>query len=677
MTYPIETRVVIDGVEAFSRGEDLADGHPIVLDGIQFPWGRQTNVDQPDVGTIQCQIRQQLNAPGSGDVSMLDIIHTGSTLEVWAKATIPAANGEAMTETGFPITGALDPNRWMHASGSSVSAVDVTTRKGRRSAWVTSTESSWTSGLVFPPAQFQPVGTNPDSWDLIPRLLPDGDPWPVEVTAWVPPGAAAKVIAYAYAAPNKTPAPVACTVVNELGQPVTIPAVGDWRTVSGFVSLPAGFDVDGAWIAPGILLDPMPSQTSIQDMPGEVDDQPAFSFDDYTRAGIFEVSLITQGPTVRDVLVWSGEVTSAVGKAVGPWAIQLDVTASDAGAELSNATISDSAWVKQSLSARVDRIETLAAKSVVVDPSLGDFQLTYRDDINAQAVLPLLQDLAQSVGGVMWVATHATSGPYLWMEDPQSRVPLRRFSIDAVTNTVTIGGNSRDVSIISASDMLLDPVQWTQDVQQVTTSVDVTWQQQSVDSDGTPVADAQTVTVTDDAAKVIYGLRKMSVDTELTTEADATELANRLLSQARNTGWVVDGLTIDSQLIQQDLDELDYSTRLTALMDLLDGTRRLGRGMILIDLPAWTPSGTSASVYLEGGQYSLNHGTWTLQLLASPATSGGQAMSATFDDFADVEVTVADFGTIRITDAYGVAGPGVGVLAGFGGGMFGADPFGA
>ena len=673
MVYPIQTRIVVDGRQAASTGPELASGEAVVLDGLSFRWGRQTSVDQPDVGTCSFSLRQQLNVPGMTAPRMLDLIHVGSSVEVWATATVPASNAEVMQATGFAGTGALDPNRWACPSGT-VPTVSVTSLHGRRGAWATSTAGSWPTTIIFPPGQFQAPGTAPDAWDLIPQL-PSGEAWPITVDLWLPPGTSAQLVGYAYTTPYKSETPTVCPVVAD-SQPVVVDGTGDWQTLTGFVSLPVNFPNRGAWIAPGVYLNPMPSTVTVGSMSGTIAEQ-TLSFADYNQAGISLVSLSQQGPSVRDNLVWAGEVTGAVGRPVGAYAMQVDVSASDVGAVLSNTTVSDSPWPAQSVQTRVDRIATLAnTPTVTVDTTVADTVLTYRE-VDAQPALDLLKDVAQSVGGVMWTATHAGTGTYLFLEDPQNRTPVRKFVIDAATGIVSVGGNTAGVSVVSASDVIADQLQWAQDVSQVTTSVDVAWQQQGTDNTGAVTVTAQTATVTDSAAQDTYGLRKMSVDTELTAAADATALAQRLLDQARNMEWTVSGLTVDTQLIEHDLNDFDYPFRLGMIMDLLDGTRRIGRGLIVVDLPSWTPSGESAAIYLDGGEYYLQRGKWRLSLLGSPAASGGQGSGATFNDFVGVDATIADFQDgLRFEGIIGVAGPLVGSGQGFGMGPFGEQPFG-
>lgn len=464
--YPIETRLLIDGVEATADPNDLRDGLPTWLDGMSLTWGRSSNVEQPEVGTCTFVLRQQL----VGNVSpMLDVIKVGATVEVWS---------------------------------------DITTD-------------------------------------------------------------------------------------------------------DGVVSVP----------------------------------------------------------------VWSGAVASAIGQAAGYAAVEFTVVASDAAAPLADETIGDDPWPVQTVGTRVDRILELAQTDtapIQVDPALLDFTLTYRD-VDAQPVLGLLQEIADSVGGVLWVATDVELGTYMWIEDPSRRAALRQFLVDAETGLVTISNNTRGSEVISAADLLRDPIQWTQDKAQVINSVDVTWQRQDTDNDGKPSPTSKTITVTQGTPAII---RKLGVETQLTTQLDASALASRLIALVGSTnGWIASGLSINTVVLQRNLPDLGYSQRLSMITQLLDGTARLGKAITLIDLPEWTPGGDQASVYLEGGTYTLSNGRWILDLTVSAVA--GQGQSATFADFDGTGVRLMDFEpSIQVADAWGVAGPNATAL-GMGSGLFGSQTFGA
>lgn len=476
MKYPIVTRMLIAGVEAYAGPDDLRDGHPTLLDGLQFTWGRSGNIGQPDVETCNFVLRQQL-LEGSVETSILDAISQDDPLELWVDITYP---------------------------------------------------------------------------------------------------------------------------------------------------------------------------------------------DD----------------TVVSSLVWAGGVGSAVAQSVNDHAVTVSVSASGVNASLADETIGDEPWQVEDLETRVERIMQLAETDtapVSVDASIADVQLSYRD-VDAEGVLTLLQEIANSAGAVLWVVEDAVRGIFLWMEDPTNRASTRQFVIDPVTHVLSIDDNVVAETIIDSADLLRDPIRWTRDKSQMTNSVDVSWLLQGVDADGFPVATQLTATATVSPKPRIY--RKLSIDTQLTTALDANELANRLLTMTSGDNrWLASGVTIDTRVLERDPDASgqdasgqSYEQRLDSVARLLDGGQRFGIAVTLAELQGWTPGGTQTSVYVEGGTYTLENGRWEMELNVSSAV--GQGKSATFGDFAGTGVTLADIDpSITLADCQGVAGPNA-FGFGFGGGPFGVQPFG-
>lgn len=654
--YPITTSVKIDGVAAPVYASDLAEGDPTILDGLSLNWGRDNVLDQPDVGTCTFTIREQLDRGAMKTI--LDIAHVGASVEVWAYAQIPISNSQTMAETGFPGSGRLPNDQWKHQSGTTGTIATRSNRHGRQAVWFEwpGVHPEWTSTIALPPLPYPAEGSYPDAWDGVPRMLP-GQSWLIEMRVWVPRGARATLQAYALTAPYKSAPVTLCPITGT----TVADGTGEWVTLSGSVELLADFDAFGAWIVPAVRLSIMPGIVWADTDPETWNDQLLTTWGDLAMAGVSYISLITEGPTARNVLVWSGEITSITGQAAGDKAITVNVTASDVGTHLSNMTLSDEPWPKETTQTRVSRIVDLADIGdllVVVGAGLQSINVAYRD-VDAQSVMALLQDVAQSVGGVLWVTSHNLPGPYVWMEDPGEREAIRAFYFDDAVDLVKIDNVDREHDLISADDIIRDPVTWTQDVQSVITSVDATWLEEIPPEEpgGETTTEERTVRVRDTAAMAMYGLRKLSISTELTTATDAESLASRTLTQARSTAWTVTGYELDTSSIRREIHTLDYSTRLSMIMDLLDSTRRIGHAVTLIDVPTYTPAGAVRSGYLEGGTYTVDNHMWRMELNLSNA--GAQGESATWeqmDDAGDWIWTDLD-PSIRWVDGYGATGP--------------------
>lgn len=240
---------------------------------------------------------------------------------------------------------------------------------------------------------------------------------------------------------------------------------------------------------------------------------------------------------------------------------------------------------------------------------------------------------------------------YRWTGTARASTSQKYTGGEAVT--ITGGGAG---SPLSACDILMEPVSWEQDTGDVITVVALTWQEQTLDDDGKPAPTERTVITQDDGAIATYGTRRLSYATELTQSADAAGLAERLLNTARSIGWRMDGVTLDTLNMPDDVVSIDDTTRATVFLDLLDGTLRMGYGLYLVDLPAYAPGGDTNGVYVEGGRYTFAAGGWALDLTVTP--SGGQGKSATWADMGRTAWAWRDFDpAIRWVDCYGTSVP--------------------
>jgi hypothetical protein len=202
---------------------------------------------------------------------------------------------------------------------------------------------------------------------------------------------------------------------------------------------------------------------------------------------------------------------------------------------------------------------------------------------------------------------------------------------------------------LSACQILRDPVTWTQTVADVVTRVAVGWLVQGVDDEGLPTTTDATVQVVDAELETSYGTRRVQVSTQLQAEDDARDVAGRILGRTSATDWRADGLTLDD-------DEIPAGeVGVALLLDMLDGTSRIGAPVVLGDLPPWSPAGASAGVYLEGGTYRFVSGRWVLDLTVSAATGLGQ--SAAWDELDPAWIWDDWSPEITWNDLRGVAAP--------------------
>jgi hypothetical protein len=242
-------------------------------------------------------------------------------------------------------------------------------------------------------------------------------------------------------------------------------------------------------------------------------------------------------------------------------------------------------------------------------------------DVDAQPALGLLQDVATSVDGVLWSATHATTGPYLYLADPAVLSALYRLALVGGVVVVVPTAASDAAIMLDACDVLLEPVTFRQAVSDVTTRAVITWREQTVDDQGQPAPTDRTLTLIDAPLELALGVRRIAVSTLLTTVNAATAVGNRILARLHRQSWRVAGLTWDTALSDMDPDQVGRA------LDLLDGTRRLAAPVILTNLPDWSPTGPTVPLFLQGGSYRFEGGAWSLDLTTASAQSQGTSLS--------------------------------------------------
>jgi hypothetical protein len=169
---------------------------------------------------------------------------------------------------------------------------------------------------------------------------------------------------------------------------------------------------------------------------------------------------------------------------------------------------------------------------------------------------------------------------------------------------------------LSACDVLLDPVRWSQSTADVATRVAARWFDPAPDpTDPTE----RTANAADTELEKVLGARRVSVSTQLAQSTAALSLADQLLARLSRRGWTITGIVWE---LAGDVGPDDAATALT----LMDATTRISAPITLTDLPDWSPiPDDRAALYLEGGTFTSQGGRWTLDLSTSSAESTGAA----------------------------------------------------
>jgi hypothetical protein len=646
----------VDGQRFADAGSDLGQGEATALSDLKIAWGRDGQNEQP--GPASCSFG--ILDPLGGDDPM-DILHVGSKIDIWAE-------GQIATE-GAPTWGptTYDDGSLSTKADGPVPALDVslnhsTARYEAQTLKIIYDQpfnSAYGPGLTVPPRSFSPIGELPSAWDTIPRAR-QGETWRFNLRGRAPIGVSWGVRITAYSSPYPGSKPISYQMQFLPGWSGTQIGTGDWQPWAGDAYIKTLSEP--SWLAIGTFTTTDPfGHARWNNQPADLAwAAAASSWDDWALYGtdlyIDDLAAYPPGSTIRRVLAFSGSVSDLTISPTGDpdQRVRISATAMDLGADLGNRIIGDDPWPAQPLSTRADRICQLAGISasprIRIDPPLGDLAVSYRD-VDAQPAYGLLQDLAQTGAGVLWAATHAITGPFLWIENPARRAAVREFDLSG--GQIKIIGATSGVALLSACDLLEDPATWRQDTADVITTVAVGWLEQSLDDDGQPQTTERTETVSDPAAIAIYGTRRLSISTELINALDASEMASRILSHARDVGWRLDGLSLDTALALDEIGSIDGTARAETLLNLLDGTIRMGLAIVLVDMPSYAPRGAVSSAYLEGGSYEFRDGFWALALTVTPAA--GQGSSAAWAELDPAWAWQQWDPTIQWLDTFGVA----------------------
>lgn len=346
------------------------------------------------------------------------------------------------------------------------------------------------------------------------------------------------------------------------------------------------------------------------------------TWDELATFGISGFELLAPAAgTAASALVFSGRITDVEARwDGGPWA-DVSVIAQDWLAELANRYVGSTPWAAEALGARAQRIVSLSGQPIQIgiDAGITDLVVTYRD-VDRQPAANLLQQLAITAGGVLWTATHLVTGQVMRIEDVNARPAALTLTDQPIppglVHVVPSPAAIENAMPMSACVVEADPVRFILDMTDTISMVAVTWLDQ-VTEDGVIKPAQRTVEVTAPETLALIGARRLSVSTQLTTEADATLQATDWLARSSVVGWRIEGLAWDTT---GDLSPDEISS----VMTLLDGTRRNGLPIALTELPEWagpmTHGQSEVALYVEGGRYEYEAGSWVLELMTSSAT---------------------------------------------------------
>lgn len=563
-----KTNFYLDGELIPGDAQTAAAGNPAVLAGCSVNWGRDNTTEQPKAASMSATI-----GLGTHARQWAEKLKVGKPVRL-------TTSGEIIETTPTPPL-PFTPGTYETTPQGLTPTPDGTFSAPREIA-----------ATLYP--------GNPDAtlgeWDNLPTFQNKPWKWTLETTA--PVGSKINVSVFT------SPRPAGpWKVHSEKETQTTTPSA----TLTGVISdAPQGNYITLAFS----VTQPLPAW---KDEPG--------AWTDHPEAWNVDIKQVTAKATLiqgglgrwRTVEVFNGRVTQIDIKPDKRFTAVAVISAGDWLAAAANTIIGIPPRPGETATARLDAYIQAANLGISTTWDEGITATLAGRDVDAQALDSLITDIAVSCDAVAWPATHATTGPYLRLENMGNRAAARGLNL--VNGTAVIGEASSGQTILPAPAIEKAPVKFTRNPAALTTQVSVRWIEETTNANGELEKTDRTEKLTNPELEKLYGRRSISVSTELNSQAQAKALAERLVKRIIGETWQISGLTWRGS-----------AGPASITLDLLDGTRRNGAPYRIEPMEEWTPK-KSMAVFIEGGTYRWDGLEWTLDLSAStpPPGSGKSA----------------------------------------------------
>lgn len=559
----ITCSLAINGAKVADSATSLADGDTTALDGLAVEWGRTTRLDQPNPATC----RARLALPAIDTAAALEQLRPGLPVEVTAvyqagrtTSTVLSVPSETLT-AGQPV------------------------RQVQR---------------LYPPYTFAQHGSSPDSWDEIPRVTSRTE-LTVTITLAIPNFTTVTVRPAYFSGPwptAYTPGPICLTA-----------------TSSGTYTRTIVTPPDDTWV--GLLVAFTPAGPSWQQMPGR---WAAHSerWNHYSQCTVSNLHLERTDEPTYIATVFTGRISDIpVSYSHALHRPVATMTAVEFPAEMANVRIGAQPFPSESAEKRINRITQLTGLQIktVIDERPASRHLAPLD-IDNQDPWSVLTNIATSTGAIIWPATHATTGPYIRVEDLDKRQALYTLTIPP-TGSITIDPAAQNAVIVPANS-IHNNITIKRDTTDLATLIKISWKEVTRNDKGDLETHDQTEHTQDAARLAAYGYRSLSISTDLDTADQARDLAEKTLARTAPGGWQIPAATWDTTLPGSDP---------ISVIAALDSTRRIGLPIMITGVATWVPGAPNIPVYLDGGSYTFSKGAWTLSLNLTRAATPANALT--------------------------------------------------
>lgn len=563
--------------------DDLTKGGFAVLDGVRITFGRQGQLDTPQIGTLTATIRcQSIQAAKNAQKirpGLPCVLNATTELSHTIAETKTIKDGwiTPYIQNGEPI-GYTEYSGNYYVSGA---------------CWIG--HGTWNSG-------------NPQEWRYVADKVNAGSIIDIELTI---------------TAPQYAPVPPIARLTNIFNPESTYLTILEsdpeikahntetetWK-IAGQAAMPQeGYPVLYLH-APALTWDNHPEEETWQTIPNP----------SWRIWGCWKIEKhLKLGATSRasqSVNVFSGVITGLQIKGLPGGKSEINLTASDHLHPLNAAKIAAPRRQAEPLTSRIQWVLDQTADYLTNAGYTPLALLTQSDinpvlqsiDVDARTALDLINQAANSAALTAWPVVSEGGDWGIFLEDADARPAISYITLDSA-GIVSTEKTRTNCLIVDGSQIPLDGVTITKDGEVSATQCEVTYPIEKTDPQSGQISYETSKTLTG-----YIGPAGLKIDTWLKHPKDATETGNRWLRRVERGDWKISGIRIDTHRLKGD----------TSAGQLIDILYRIGQQLIIYSMPAWIPTAHSIERFcIEGGSLTSHKNGWIIDLnLTRPGGAG-------------------------------------------------------
>ena len=555
-----------------------------VLDGVTITFGRQNQLDHPEIGTLKATIRcETIQA-----AKQAHKIRPGQSCDLKAAWQLSHTTPKTQVIKDGWITPYL-------------------TDSGQATGW-----SEWAGNYYIADNCWVgtgPWGTgNPQAWRYLADRVEPGSIIEIDLTITAPPHAPSPPqarLTYTY-----NPEATGATVLASDPEIKPEHLEGNIWHIKGQAAIPGeGYPILYLY-APATAWMDFPESETWDTIPN-----PSWRIWGTWKVGT-TLKLSATSRASQAVYVFSGVITSQQIKGLPGGKSEITLTAADHLHPLNAAKIAAPRRPAEPLEDRMQWVLDQTA-NYLADAGYTPLGLIPQShinpvlesiDVDARPALELINQAATSAALTAWPVVSQGGDWAIFLEDADTRPAISYITLDAAgqVRTEKIYTNCL---IVDGSQIPLEGVQITKDGEVSATQCEVSYPVEKTDPQTGQVSYETATTLTGE-----IGPAGIKIDTWLKNKADATETGYRWLRRVERGDWKISGIRIDTARLSGD----------TSAGQLIDILYRIGQQLVIYSMPAWIPGASSIERFcIEGGTLTAHKTGWIIDLnLTRPGGAG-------------------------------------------------------